>query len=461
MKQLKSIFSLLLLFFFSSSFSQTIEVKPYEVHKVLSLKLNTIIGAAALDYLERGHKKAVAEKFDLIVIEMNTPGGLLSTTKEILSLMGESDIPFVVWVNPAGGSATSAGAIIASGAHVLVMSEGTNIGAATPISLSGENIAPDENEASKKTSDLKDQVTKKVKDTHSDLARKALNDLRANIESLSQLRGRNSAGFARMIDEGTSYNAQNALKEKLIDGIANNRFEVEKVLALKKISIKGVQFEMKPDRVQWIVMEMDLGQKILNVFASPALAYILFLIGCALIYLELQAPGGYIAGGVGVISIILAALGLQVLPINYGGLGLIIVAFVCFIIEIYVTSFGILAIVGLIAMYFGSSMLYHVDGVFFTFPKMVIYSTMSAVSLSFAFFGYLLKKEKAPSESLLTLKNHTALVVGQLNTGHYQVKVQGEIWRAKSSESLNIGDEIIVVEENKNEMFLIVKKNKL
>ncbi|MFT6604283.1 MAG: membrane-bound serine protease (ClpP class), partial [Bacteriovoracaceae bacterium] len=282
-----------------------------------------------MNYIKTGFKRAASEKFDLINIEINTPGGLVSTTKDILSEFGKSEIPVVVWVKPEGASATSAGAIIASGAHLLFMSDGTNIGAATPINSDG---------------DIKSK----------DVRKKAINDLVALIQSLSESKGRNAKQFGSMIEEASSFKAKEAKLKNLANAIVNNRREFKEAIDGQVVKIKGKQFKIKANSLEWKEQKWDMGQELLNIFSNPSLAYILFLIGASLIYLELQAPGGLIAGSIGAVCLVIAAIGFQVLPLNLGALGLIVLSFVLFVIEIYITSYGLISIAGILSLIFGS-----------------------------------------------------------------------------------------------------------
>ena len=150
-----------------------------------------------------------------------------------------------------------------------------------------------------------------------------------------------------MVNVAKSFSAKDALDKSIIDGIISNENELETLLNKKEIILKGEKRSLQVTNLKVIVIDMDLGQKVLNFLASPELAYLLFLLGAALIYFELQAPGGFVAGGLGAISLILAGISFQVIPLNFGGLGLILLSFALFTLEIYITSFGLLSLAGL------------------------------------------------------------------------------------------------------------------
>lgn len=420
----------------SSLTSNFTSIEEHQVNKMLRLDIKSSINPATLDYLTAGFNKSVQENYGAILIVMNTPGGLVSTTKKILNLIGSSQIPVIIWISPEGSSATSAGAIISSGAHLLYMSEGTNIGAATPV-----------------------QIGKDVEE--SDLRRKSINDLVALVTSLSKSRKRNADGFKEMIEKASSFDSQTALKTNLIDGIVNTELELRETIDGKIAHVLGKDKRLAvPINVVIEKFEMDLGQKLLDIFANPSLAYILFLIGAALIYFELQAPGGFIAGAIGVVFLTLAGIGFQVLPLNFGGLGLILLSFVLFILEIYVTSYGILSIAGLTSMVAGSLFLFRTNDSYLELSKTLIFSSTGAIGVFLGLIAYLfIRESKNIGKETF---NEFIGKVGTITTsksseGLYQIKVGGEFWKCKSERSLKEGETAKVVDHDKEKMCLIVE----
>jgi len=428
MTHIFKIVSILSLFIIPFLSSPAQEKSQLDIKSILELDIHSSINPATLNYIESGLKEAKEQEHELLLITINTPGGLVSTTKEILTLFGESEIPIAVWVRPEGASATSAGSIIASGAHILIMSEGTNIGAATPIEMSG---------------DIK----------QSDVKSKSVNDLVALVQSLAETRGRDPKGFGEMISKASSYKAREALSKKLIDGIVNTKKELRSFLNERTVSIKGKCFQLATTDAVFVSFDMDLGQKLLNILANPSLAYILFLIGAALIYFELQAPGGFIAGSFGVLSLILAGIGFQVLPLNFGALGLISLAFILFVLEIYITSFGLLTISGMTALIFGSLFLYRTDNAYLELSNTVIISAASAVGVFILFIAYAIARDhkNIGKTHFNSMKGRPAVVLEKLGFHQglfeYQVKVQGEVWKLKSKSELEIGQEVVITKQ--------------
>ncbi|MBT6326610.1 MAG: nodulation protein NfeD [Bdellovibrionales bacterium] len=435
-----NLYFIIFLILFNINFATASEEKSntFNVRNILVQSVNSSINPAIYSYLKEGQKEARNKSTDLILIKLNTPGGLVSTTKEIINLIGESNIPYIVWITPEGASATSAGAIIASAAHLLFMSEGTNIGAATPIQMSG---------------DIKEN----------DLRNKAVNDLVALVQSLSEARGRQGKLFGDMVEKASSFKSREAYQKKLINGIINNNEELLKIIDGQEIILKGQKVKIKISSPELKYFEMDLGQKILDIFADPSMAYILFLIGAALLYLELQAPGGFLAGSVGAICLILAGIGFQVLPLNFGALGLIVLSFILFILEVYITSYGLLSLAGIASLIFGSLFLYRTNDAYITVSTTMIASAVTAIVIFLGGMLYFIiydRKKNKDHHSFNQLIGKPAIIMTmkesptQSQTYEYQVKISSEIWKASSINKYEIGSTHLVTNQNKETLIL-------
>jgi len=416
------------------------QTTTYGVNKILSLNISSSINPATTNYLESGFKHAHINGYNLILIKMNTPGGLITTTKQILTMFGESDIPIVVWVTPEGASATSAGAIIASGAHLLYMNTGTNIGAATPITLGKDIEQPD-------------------------LKNKAINDLKALVQSLAQTRGRSEKDFGMMIEEAKSFKAQDALNNKLINGLVHSENDLFQAMNNQSIKVKNHDLSLVVINPSLDEYEMDLGQKLLNILSNPSLTYILFLIGAALIYLEFQAPGGYVAGGLGFLCVILSGIGFHLLPLNFGALGLILLAFILFILEAFITSFGLIALAGLVSLTIGSLFLFRTDDAYLHFSKMAIFSSILSIGSFLLIILYLFVKAMKNNDatSFHNLTGSIGVITQIIDNTHaeklYYIKVKGEIWKARSPDDMPINTKCVVLDNNKKEIILNIKRN--
>jgi membrane-bound serine protease (ClpP class) len=416
---------ILALTFTSSVFAEQTNV--YEINKILKFNIDSSINPATLNYLEHNIKKH--SDADAYFIQMNTPGGLLSTTKEIMILLSSSEKPSIIWVGPSGASATSAGAIIASSSHLLYMSPGTNIGAATPISTQG---------------DLKDK---------SDLRAKAINDIRALVRSQAELHGKNAKPFEDMITKAASFSAEESKKLKIIDGVEATFEDVLKSAEAKVIKLNGQDVELaispRPTVTEAV---MDIGQKLLNILSSPNLAYILFLAGAALLYVEFQAPGGFIAGSIGAVCLVLAGIGFQVLPLNMGALALICLGFVLFILEIYITSFGILSIAATACLIAGSMFLYRTDDSYLSVSFSVIMSVVAALLtfMGIVFFVFLKSRKNVGAHKFNDDNLKFGEIVEILEPGKYMIKSHGEFWKSIGPQDLVIGDKVEVVCKNRD-----------
>lgn len=410
---------------------------PYKVQEISHLEINSAISPATYDYLKYQFEKV--PEGALILIKLNTPGGLISTTKDIITLIGSQNKPVVIWITPEGASASSAGAIIAASAHFILMSAGTNLGAATPVGL-GEDIA------------------------QKDGKNKAMNDLKAMVRSLSQLRNRPAKPFEDMIESAKSFTDQEALNLKIIDGVLTNGKTIREILDQKSFSLQGKTMELQfiPEAVSK-VYDATLGQKILNVIANPSTAYLLFLLGVALLYFELQAPGGFIAGGIGACLLVLAAISFQVLPVDWGALSLILIGIILLILEVYITSYGLLAIAGIASFVAGSLFLFHGESGFIAIDYPVLISTLLGVGFALgAIIWYLIKdrRKQHKHENFFLPIGSKGVVLSLLegDGSSYQIKVRGEIWRGHSSTQLSLGDSIEVTGIDSDKLIAQIKK---
>ena len=432
---MKWVISLFLFFLLPwSSLSALSAAETLEVNRILSLEVRSSINPATYNYLKNALEEAEKQSCDLVLIRINTPGGLISVTKDILSLFGESDIPIVVWVTPSGATATSAGAIIANAAHILLMSDGTSMGAATPVQMEG--------------------------DVAKDARKKAISDLVALTQSLAQSRGRNPQGLGKMISEAKSFDARQALKKGFIDGIVNTEEELGTYLNGRSFILKGDKKAIAIKDIQTVSFGMDWGQRLLNILAHPSLAYILFLLGAALIYLEFQAPGGFVAGAIGVLSLILSAIGFQVLPLNFGALGLIVASLVFFIMEIYIVSYGALSLVGIGALLTGSLFLFRTDNSYLELSRGVVYGAVGTIVFFLVFISVvMLKTHKYIGKKKFNgAVGKSGKIVALLEKNDeyyvYQIKVGGELWKGQTKNPRELGEFCKILEQNQEDMLL-------
>jgi membrane-bound serine protease (ClpP class) len=435
-------------FFLLSSLIKASAQETYVIKDMLQININSAIGPATYEYL----KSALHQLPPLnaaLLIKMSTPGGLVSTTKQILNLMGESHVPVIIWIAPQGSSATSAGAIISAGAHFIFMSQGTNIGAATPIGLGGD-LAPKKNESQNDTGDVR---------------AKAVNDLVALTKSLAQSKGRNASAFESMITNATSFSAKDALANHVIDGIADDEKQIWSQLDSKEIQIQNKKYKISCLHPTITNFEPNLGQQLLLFFANPEMAYILFLTAIALFYFEFQAPGGYVAGAFGIICLIFAGIGFQLLTVNLGGILFLALALSFFVVEIYLPSFGLLSLAGMAALIAGSLILYKTDDSLMALDHSIIAAAVIPLILTMGLMAFLFFKTRTKKNisNFFTVLNNHGPIVGILTPEgddyFYQVKVDGQIWRSHGKLALEHGDIVEVKPSDSSKLTLeIVKK---
>ncbi len=300
---------------------------------VVVARIDDTIQPASQRFIERVINEADTLNAGLIVLELDTPGGLVDSTREITTAITMSRIPVVVFVAPSGARAASAGFFILLSADVAVMAPGTNTGAAHPVGAQG--------------------------DIEGDMRAKVENDVAAMVRSLAENRGRNVEKSIEAVRESSSFTADEALENELIDHIVNNVDALLEVLEDQEVqrfdgSVETLDF----DASVIVKIEASPAEKFLSILANPNIAYLLMALGMLGIYVEITHPGGIFPGAVGSIAILLALYSVSVLPINVAGVALICVAMVLFLLEVKVTSYGMLTIGGLISFVLGSLMLF-------------------------------------------------------------------------------------------------------
>lgn len=372
-------------------------------------------------YLHRNLQQAAQAGDRLVLIEMDTPGGLDTAMREIVKDVMASPLPVVVYVAPSGARAASAGAIIALAADVAAMAPGTNIGAAHPVSLG---------EKSDKTMEAK-----------------VINDAEAYAEGIAHQRGRDETLARRMVRDSISLSAEKALEGHLIDLIARDRGDLLQQLEGRSVSRNGREYVLRLKDANLVESGMGTVENILNTISNPNVAYILMVLGMLGLYFELSNPGVILPGAIGGISLILAFFAFQALPVNYAGFLLILLGLILFIAEIKIISHGMLTVAGMIAMVLGSLMLFESPAPYLRVSWGVILVTVLSTS---AFFTVVIAKaltvhRRRPAtgqEGLIGLE-------GLAETGmapEGKVFVRGEYWDARSDEPIDAGCRVKVLE---------------
>lgn len=401
------------------------------------LKFEGIINPIIADYITEGIDKASERNSLALIIQMDTPGGLDKSMRIIIKKILGSQIPIIVYVAPGGSRAASAGTYITLAAHIAAMAPGTNIGAATPVAI-GTGKAD------------------------SDMVNKLKNDAVAYIKSIAEKRGRNSKWAEEAVRKSVSISETEALQKGVIDLIANNLLELVQKIDKKKVAIdsKTLTLNTKDAKIEFITMEWR--QKFLKVISDPNIAFLLIILGFYGLFFELSNPGVVFPGLIGAIALILGGYALHLLPINYAGLLLIILAVVMFLLEVKVTSYGALTIGGIISMVIGSIMLVDSPFPFLRISlKIIIPTALATAAFFFFLFGAVFRvHQKGAVTGAEGLKGEIGVAQENIDkTG--KVFVHGEIWNAVSDVPLKKGERVRVVKVEGLTLFITKSKEEV
>ena len=413
------------------------------------LQISGAIGPATADYVHRGFAKAKDANAALVILQIDTPGGLDTAMRAIIQDILAAPMPVVVYVAPSGARAASAGAYILLASHVAAMAPATNVGAATPVRIGGvPDPGGDKQPAPKKEEKEKDTKGKKekAKPEKPGMDEKALNDAIAYIRSLAQLRGRNVAWAEKAVREAASISAEEAVKQNVADLMAADLPQLLKKLDGRKVKLQSGEVKLDTKNLALKTHEPDWRNRLLAVIADPNIAYILMLLGIYGLFFELWNPGYVLPGVIGGICLLLALYAFQVLPISYAGLGLILLGITFMVAEAFMPSFGALGIGGLVAFVVGSIILFDTDIEGFAVAWQLI-ATVAVLSAAF-FFGVVYLALKSRWRKIVSGAEELVGATGEVLegfTGTGRVHVHGEEWQARAAAPLKPGQKIRVV----------------
>jgi len=385
-------------------------------------KVHGVISPVIADFFEKTIKKAENKDAELLIFLLDTPGGLESSMRKIVKDILNSEIPICVYVYPPGGRAASAGVFITVSAHIAAMSPGTNIGSAHPVSMNQK--------------------------IDSIMLKKITNDAVAFIKSIAEKRKRNPKILEMCVRKSISLTEKEALKNNVIDLIANDLNDLINKLDGKKIKIKGKEKTLKLKNKPIIEIKMSFREKLLLVLSNPNIAYLFLILGFYGILFELSHPGAILPGVLGAIFLILAFYSFQVLPVNYAGVALILLALLLFFLDTQIPSHGLLTLGGIVSFVLGSLMLFKTENPFFRVSYLNIFI---ATILTISFFAFIVykaikaqfKKPEIGSESL----------IGKIGEARTDIKgeegglvfLHGELWNAYSENYIRKGSKVRVV----------------
>ncbi len=448
--------------------------------RALQLDLEGAIGAATADFITGGIRQAEEEAADLVIIRMDTPGGLDSSMRDIISAILNSSVPVATYVSPAGARADSAGTYILYASHIAAMAPTTHLGAATPVPLAGGggdrprpplpggqplpgdggeggNSGPGTDQSSDQPSEgddvggddnaaQPDERAQAPPDQSGDaMSRKVLNDAIAYIRGLAERRGRNAEWAEKAVRDAATLTSSEALEMNVIDLLATDTADLLAQVDGREIDLSAGTVTLDTGNMRIDTVEPTWRQKLLSVIASPEIALLLLLVGIYGLVFEGWNPGAIVPGVVGAICLLLAAYALQVMPVNYAGLGLILLGIVLMIAEIFVPSFGALGFGGIAAFAMGAIMMFDTGVPGFGISPWFVIVVVGVFGLLLMWvIAYLLRLRRKGAVSGQEQILKEVAVAREDFTGQGAVMLEGEVWTARSGAPVKKGQKLRV-----------------
>ncbi len=407
---------------------------------VSSIRIDGAINPAVADHVATSIQTAREQGAVALVIELDTPGGLVSSTKDIVTSILNAPLPVVVYVAPRGAWAASAGTFITLAGHVAAMSPGSTIGAAHPVTLGGENPKPEPADSDEKG---------KPAPRHSDyMDEKMENFTTAFIEAIAQERKRNVEWAADAVRNSVAIGAKEALKKNVIDLIAEDTNDLLEKIDGRTVTVGKDKVQLRTKGAAIAKIPMSLMNRVFAVLADPQIVGLLFLLGILGIYIEFQNPGLVLPGALGVVAILLAATALQIIPFNWVGILLVLGGVALLIAEVHVSSFGLLFALGLAALCWGAWLTFHVpelsDLALPFWRAIVPVATALAVVVTGVAYSVSRAQGRPEYSGNEALVHETGVAYSDLDpTG--RVRVRGELWNARADVAVRKGDEVEIV----------------
>jgi membrane-bound serine protease (ClpP class) len=400
---------------------------------VALVAIEGVIGPATADFVGRSLERAAKEGAPLVVLRLDTPGGLDSSMRDIIRDILASPVPVAAWVGPSGARAASAGTFILYASHIAAMAPATNLGAASPVAIGAPAGKDGEGKDGKKGE-------APAGDT---MMRKATNDAAAYIKGLAQLRGRNAAWAEKAVREAVSLPAAEAKKIKVIDLVADSVPALLAALDGRTLEAAGEKRKLALKDAALRPIEPDWRTRVLAVITNPSIAYLMILVGIYALIFEFTNPGLILPGVVGAICILIAMYAFQLLPVNYAGLALLLLGIAFMAAELWVATHGALAVGGLVAFVLGSIMLLDTEVPQFEIPYTLIAGvTVASAAFVFLVVGMLVRSRRRPvvsgREYLLGARGEALEDIA----GEGWARVQGERWRVRVDAPLRAGEQL-------------------
>ncbi|MCW9027353.1 MAG: nodulation protein NfeD [Kangiella sp.] len=426
--------------------------------RAMQLTLDGSVNPAIAHFLVENIEEAAEQDYQLIIIKMNTPGGLDLAMRDIIRAILSSPVPVATYVYPQGSRAASAGTYILYASHVSAMAPATNLGAATPVSIGGmpspdqpnqpeQGKEPTQDEAASEKSN--DQPTQSAPSNKTAMEKKVINDAEAYLRSLAAYHGRNIDWVKNAVREGESLSSTEALEIGVIDLIAENPQQLLSMIHQKSVRLPSGQGEIDTDGMIIDEIEIDWKTQLLSIISDPNIAYILLIVGIYGLIFEGYNPGTFIPGVIGAISLLLAFYALQIMPVNYVAAGLLVLGIALLVVEAFAPSFGILGVGGIIAFILGSFLLFNEPetGMAIAMPILIFVTIVSVILLSFVLSLAIRARNRPVVTGTDEMLSEVGIVEHDFDDKGW-IKIHGEIWKAKSAQPLKAGQQVKVVAVN-------------